>query len=90
MIVQCSNEPGENTMGFDALVRTRLTETVDDLPVSVPRGRCRVQTERGEMSLSWHDEGGHSYSVVMAAERFERHLEAGAILIVDAAQICGH
>jgi hypothetical protein len=77
-------------MGFDALVRTRLTETVDDLPVSVPRGRCRVQTAQDGMSLSWHDEGGTSYSVMMAAERFERHLEAGAILIVDAAQIRGH
>jgi hypothetical protein len=42
------------------------------------------------MSLSWHDEGGTSYSVMMAAERFERHLETGAILIVDAAQIRGH
>ena len=77
-------------MGFDALVRARLTETMDDLPVSVPRGRCRVKTQQGGMSLSWHDEGGHSYSVVMAAGQFERHLEAGAILIVDAAQICGH
>lgn len=77
-------------MGFDALVRTRLTETVDDLPVSVPRGRCRVHTDPAGMSLSWHDEGGASYSVMMAAEQFERHLEAGAILIVDAAQICGH
>ena len=77
-------------MRFDALVRTRLTETVDDLPVSVPRGRCRVQTDQGGMSLSWHDEGGTPYSVMIAAERFERHLEAGAILIVDAAQIRGH
>ena len=77
-------------MGFDALVRARLTETVDELPVSVPRGRCRVKTERDGMSLSWHDEGGSSYSVMIAAERFERHLEAGTILIVDAAQICGH
>jgi hypothetical protein len=77
-------------MGFDALIRTRLAETVDDLPVSVPRGRCRVQTDQGGMSLSWHDEGGTSYSVMMAAERFERHLETGAILIVDAAQIRGH
>jgi len=42
------------------------------------------------MSLSWHDEGGTPYSVMIAAERFERHLEAGAILIVDAAQIRGH
>ena len=83
-------QTGENAMGFDALVRARLTETVDDLPVSVPRGRCRVQTDQGGMSLSWHDEGGSSYSVMMAAERFERHLEAGAIQIVDAAQICGH
>ena len=77
-------------MGFDALVRTRLTETVDELPVSVPRGRCKVRTDLAGMSLSWHDEGGHPYSVVIAAERFERHLEAGAIQIVDAAQICRH
>lgn len=75
-------------LAFDVLVRGRLTETVDGLPVQVQRGRCRARAQQGGMSLLWYDEVGGSHSIVMASERFERHLEAGAILIVDAAQIC--
>jgi hypothetical protein len=72
---------------FDVLVRARLTETVDGLPVSVQRGRCRAQLGPAGMSLRWHDETGHGHRILIANERFERHLEAGAIVIVDAAQI---
>jgi hypothetical protein len=74
--------------GFDVLVQTRLTETVDGLPVLVQRGRCRAQATHGGMSLRSHDETGQSHSIIIAKERFERHLVAGAIVIVDAAQIC--
>jgi len=74
-------------LAFDVLVQARLTETVGGVPVPVQRGRCRAQARHGGMSLRWQDETGHSHSIIIATERFERHLVAGAIVIVDAAQI---
>ena len=73
---------------FDALVRGRVTESSRGLTVLVPRGRCKVATHEGFVSLSWTTETGDTESVVLTGQRFEEHLQAGAILVVDAAQIC--
>ena len=75
-------------LAFDALVRGRVTESSQGVAVVVPRGRCKVETHEGIVSLSWINRIGGTQSVVLTAQRFEEHLEAGAILIVDAAQIC--
>ena len=73
---------------FDGLVRGLVTESSHGVAVVVPRGRCKVETHEGIVSLSWITRTGGTQSVVLTAQRFEEHLEAGAILIVDAAQIC--
>lgn len=73
---------------FDALVRGRVTAGSEGPAVLVPRGRCRVQTHEGIVSVSWTADTGRTESVVMTGPRFEEHLEAGAILILDAAQVC--
>lgn len=73
---------------FDALVRGRVTESSQGVDVLVPRGRCKVETHEGFVSLSWNTDNGGTEGVVVTGLRFEEHLEAGAILIVNAAQIC--
>jgi hypothetical protein len=90
-MLQCSIQRQESAMlAFDALVRGRVTESSQGMAVVVPRGRCKVETHDGIgiVSLSWTTETGGAESVVLTAQRFEEHLEAGAILIVNAAQIC--
>jgi hypothetical protein len=73
---------------FDALVRGRLGEKQGGIAVTVPRGRCKVQVYAGVVGLAWSNDGGGSESVTLTAQRFEDHLEAGAILLVDPAQLC--
>ena len=75
-------------LAFDVLIRGRLTEAVDGLKVVVPPGRSRAQVDGGVVSLSWVTEAGEPDSVGLSPRRFEDHLVAGAILIVDSAQIC--
>jgi len=74
-------------LAFDALVRGRLTERAGSEPVEVPRGHCKVETHEGVVSLVWEADDGEAHSVTLAAGRFERHLDSGAIVILDAAQL---
>jgi len=74
-------------MAFDALVRGALTEPAGSDPVVVPRGHCKVETHEGVVSLLWEADDGEAHSVTLAAGRFERHLDSGAIVILDAAQL---
>lgn len=74
-------------MAFDVLVRGRLIEIERDVPTVVPRGRCTVEAREGFVRLSWLDQDRNEQGVTLAAQRFEEYLEAGAIIIVDAAQI---
>ena len=76
-------------LAFDGLVRGRLKESVDGVPVAVPRGRCKVEVHEGIVSLTWTTESGKVDSVVMKADRLEGYLEAGALMIIDPAQLCG-
>ena len=74
-------------MAFDALVRGHVThEVADGPPARIPMGRCKVETHEGFVSLSWSDTHW-THSATLSTERFEDCLEAGAILILDAAQI---
>ena len=73
---------------FDALVRGRVSVISSETALVVPRGRRKVETHEGIVSLTWTTETGDAESVVLTAQRFEEHLEAGAILIVNAAQVC--
>lgn len=72
---------------FDVLVCGRLKESTDGVAFVVPRGHCRVQAHEGFVSLAWATETGGSQSATITAHRFAEHLEAGAIVIVDAAQL---
>ena len=72
---------------FDVLICVRLKETADGAPVVVPRGHCQVQAHEGLVSLAWCTEAEGPRSAMMGSRRFARHLEAGAIVIVDAAQL---
>lgn len=72
---------------FDVLVRGRLSESVHGLFLVVPRGHCAVEAHEAVVSLAWRTQEGVAHSVTLSAERFEQHLEAGIILIVDAGQI---
>lgn len=74
-------------LAFDVLVRGRVTyEALDGAPARVPRGHCRVETHEGFVSLLWIDDVG-AHSATLTAERFEEHLEGGAVLVLDAAQL---
>ena len=75
-------------LAFDVLVRGRLTEAVGGLNVVVPQGRSKAQACNGGVSLAWTTEAGQRGSLELSAQRFEEHLEAGVILILDSAQIC--
>ena len=73
---------------FEVLICGRLKETAESGgPVVVPRGHCQVQAHEGFVSLAWLTEAGSSQSATISAHRFAEHLEAGAIVIVDAAQL---
>ena len=74
-------------LAFDALVRGALTEQEGSGPVVVPRGHCKVEAHEGVVSLLWEAGDGEPHSVTLAAGRFERHLDSGAIVILDAAQL---
>ena len=70
---------------FDVIVRGRLAETA--CTAAVPRGHCQAEAGEGDVRLSWRTETGGLDSVTIPAHRFEEHLQAGAIVIVDAAQL---
>ena len=72
---------------FDVLICGRLKETTEGASVVVPRGHCQVQAHEGFVSLAWLTESGTSQSATIPARRFAEHLEAGTIVIVDAAQL---
>ena len=74
-------------LAFDALVRGTLTEPAGNVPVVVPRGHCKVEAHDGVVSLLWEADDGEAHCVTLAAGRFERHLDSGAIVILDAAQL---
>lgn len=74
-------------LSFDALVRGRVKlEEGPGVSARVPPGRCTVQAHEGIVSLSW-TENGEERSATLSAQQFEEYLDAGAILIVDAAQL---
>lgn len=75
-------------LAFDALVRGRVIVNSRGIAVVVPRGRCKVETHEGIVSLSWTTDDAHTESTILTGPGFEKHLESGAILIVDAAQVC--
>lgn len=66
-----------------------MIEAVDGVPMAVPRGRCKVEVYQGLVSVAWTGDRGTSGSVVLKADRLEHYLEAGVILIIDPAQLCG-
>lgn len=72
---------------FDVLICGRLKETAHGATVVVPRGHCQVQAHEGFVSLAWVTETGGPQRATLPAHRFAEHLEAGAIVIVDAAQL---
>jgi hypothetical protein len=55
-------------------------------PVRIPTGRCKVEAHEGFVSLSWSG-SRWTHSATLSTERFDNCLEAGASLILDAAQI---
>lgn len=75
-------------LAFSARVGGHLTALRDGVPVLVPRGSCEVQTGRDIVRMLWTTEEGDACSVVLGAERFEQHIEAGAIVIVDPVAVC--
>jgi hypothetical protein len=54
--------------------------------IRVPMGRCKVEAHERFASLSGSDTHW-THSATLSTERFEDGLEAGAILILDAAHI---
>ena len=75
-------------LAFGARVGGRLTATMDGTPVLVPRGHCEVQVHQGIVRVTWITEAGDACCTVLGAERFEQHIEAGAIVIVDPEAVC--
>jgi hypothetical protein len=75
-------------LSFKARITGRLAAEADGLPVVVPRGCCDVRSYGGMVSLSWAAQDGVPHTVVLAADRFEEHLEAGAVALVDPAELC--
>jgi len=72
---------------FDALVRGHVTyDVADGPPARIPTGHCKVEAHEGFVGLSWSDTDW-THRATLSTERFEDYLEAGAILILDAAQI---
>lgn len=72
---------------FDALVQQCVKgEGEQGGEERIPRGHCRVQSRQGFVSVSWHEDERERHAL-LSASRFERCLEAGTIVIVDAAQI---
>jgi len=60
---------------YDALVCGRLTAVLE--------GSCEDL-----IRLRWTDDLGGPCTVALGAERFERHIESGVIVIVDPAEVC--
>lgn len=74
-------------VSFDALVRGRVVyEDSDKSLKRVPPGRCTVEAFEGFVGLSW-SEGSFQRTAVLTAQTFASCLDAGAILIVDSAQL---
>lgn len=74
-------------LAFDVLVRGRVTyEVAGGGSARIPQGRCRVEAHEGFVSLAWAD-GAWRHSASLTAQRFEDYLEAGAILVLDPAQL---
>ena len=76
---------------IDALVRGRVPYEVADGPsvAPIPQGLCRVQAHEGFVSLLW-SEDQWTHSATLAAERFEEWLEAGTVVVLNAAQSATH
>jgi len=80
---------GTNGMlSFKARVTGRLAAEANGWPIVVPRGHCDVRSHAGVVSLSWAGGDGVARSIVLAAPRFEEHLEAGAVVIADPVELC--
>ena len=60
---------------YDALVCGRLTAVVEGPGEDI-------------VSLRWTDDLGGPCTVTLGADRFQRHIEAGLIVIVDPAEVC--
>ena len=60
---------------YDALVCGRLTAVIEGSREDLIR-------------LRWTDDLGGPCTVALGAERFERHIESGVIVIVDPAEVC--
>ena len=74
-------------LAFDALVRGRVTyEVAGGPPARIPTGHCRVEAHEGFVSVSWPHEDC-TRSAKMRSSQFEEWLEAGAVLVLDAAQL---
>lgn len=74
-------------LAFDCLVRRRLKESIGDICVEVPEGRCKVEVHEGIVSLTWTTCRGEGGNVTVQADRLEKYLETGSILIIDPAQL---
>ena len=74
-------------LAFDALVRGPVTyEVAGGPPARIPTGHCRVEAHEGVVSVSWHQEDRRR-SATMRASQFEQCLVAGAVVVLDAAQL---
>jgi hypothetical protein len=74
-------------LAFDALVRGRVTvEVAGGPPARIPTGHCRVETHEGFVRVSWPDENC-TRSATMRFSQFEKWLEAGGVVVLDAAQL---
>jgi hypothetical protein len=61
---------------------------MDGTPVLVPRGHCEVQILQDIVRVTWITEAGDACCAALGAERFEQHIEAGAIVMVDPEAVC--
>jgi hypothetical protein len=74
-------------LAFDALVRGRVTyEVAGGPPARIPTGHCRVEAHEGFVCVSWLHEDC-TCSATMRSRQFEQWLVAGAVVVLDAAQI---
>jgi hypothetical protein len=74
-------------LAFDALVRRPVdVDVAEGRPAPVPAGHCRVEAHHEFVCLEWSD-GRQTHSATVTTHRFEAYLKAGAILVLDAAQL---
>lgn len=75
-------------LAFSARVGGHLTAMMDGGAVLVPRGHCDVRTHKDIVRIVWTNEERDACSAVLSAERFEQHIEAGAIQIDAPVTVC--